>query len=77
MEKRIKCLIAIFSFCLLTFGSIGLTKGQAQENKTLSDDKIICHCTMFGSCKASGSGSNCAQSQSGGNIQCSEYDGNC
>lgn len=38
---------------------------------------IYCHCTFFGACKASGTGSICAQSAPGGNIHCDEYNGNC
>jgi hypothetical protein len=48
-----------------------------QTPQTIGGDKIICHCTLLGSCKASGAGTNCAQSSEGGNIQCSDYDGNC
>lgn len=40
-------------------------------------ERIKCHCTTFGRCKARGAGNNCAQSQPGGNIQCSDYNGNC
>ncbi|HET8860115.1 hypothetical protein [Marivirga sp.] len=62
---------------LFSMLSTGFANGQIIKEDDSSGDKIICHCTMFGSCKASGSGSNCAQSEAGGNIQCSNYDGNC
>jgi|GEM_PF-5231284 len=49
-------------------------------SKTYGDmppERIYCHCTLFGACKASGTGSLCAQSEPGGNIHCDDYNGNC
>ena len=40
-------------------------------------ETIYCHCTLLGACKASGTGSLCAQSEPGGNIHCDLYNGNC
>jgi len=50
-----------------------------RNNVTSADEpvRIVCKCTLFGKCRASGGGSTCAQSEPGGNIDCSQYDGNC
>ncbi|WP_147239385.1 hypothetical protein [Tenacibaculum sp. E3R01] len=62
----------------------GLTKppqGQGGGNGTV----IKCYCTLVSDsngnfstvCKAGTSGTLCAQSKPGGNVQCWKYDGNC
>ncbi len=38
----------------------------------------VCHCTLLGNCKASGSGNVCASgTEAAPNVQCSDYNGNC
>ena len=66
-----------FVLMMFAFNLSGLLSPKLSAQGFDEPNRVVCHCTMFGSCKASGSGSNCAQSEPGGNIQCSEYDGNC
>ena len=88
---KMKIILALTA-CLFAAGSI-INVHMAQNDHNLdasladisvmaqadsqSLDRIICKCTSFGRCKAKGSGSPCAQGEPGGNIQCSNYDGNC
>lgn len=46
----------------------------AQGSSLATTGEIVCHCTWFGKCKASGGGNNCA---SGDNINCQDWNGNC
>lgn len=40
-------------------------------------EQVKYYCTWLGKCKASGGGNLCAQSEPGGNIDCSIYNANC
>ena len=85
MKKIIISIITICVFAIVISLNIN-QKSQEKEatfviknNVTLADvpPRIVCKCTLFGKCRASGGGSTCAQSEPGGNIDCSQYDGNC
>lgn len=66
--------MVVFSFFIAFSGPRNLT---ADECDTIEPISILCHCTLLGACKASGTGSICAQSEPGGNIFCDQYNGNC
>ena len=79
MKNKISSLIFGLSFMMI--GSIGIVNAQVSDigsGGTISDgETIICKCNFWKKCKASGSRAACAQSTEGGNVQCSNYNGNC
>jgi hypothetical protein len=75
MKKR-RNLIFCIAFMFVVIFTFPLV-GQDPDPIEIGGDRIKCKCTTLGRCKASGSGAVCAQSEPGGNINCSDYDGNC
>lgn len=74
MKKKYLVLVAF----LFILSSSGISPRLiAQDESVLPPDQVLCNCTFFGNCRASGNGSLCAQSEPGGNIDCSSYDNNC
>ncbi len=78
-KKVLVMLVGFFSLIVFSISSTILFAQQQEETIVSYDNQvqIICHCTFWGKCKASGSGNNCAQSEAGGNINCQDYNGNC
>jgi hypothetical protein len=74
--RRKNYLILFLTIVFSGFLSSGVIFADPNESE---DDgiTIYCKCTTLGRCKASGSGPICAQGQSGGNIHCQDYNGNC
>lgn len=66
---------------LMFSGALFLNTSNADADQLITiggdADRIICHCTVFGSCKASGGSGVCAQSAEGGNIRCTNWNSNC
>lgn len=73
--KSFKTIVIGTLFTLSTSFSMGST--LFQEVELDGGDRIICSCTWNSNCRASGSSGVCAQSEAGGNIQCSGYNSNC
>lgn len=74
MKTKFKLFFLTAAICGTSF------LGFAQSDGSIDGDdaeRIICKCTWAANCKASGSSGVCAQSEPGGNIQCSNYNSNC
>ena len=70
MKKKSMLLFVVVSFLSFCIFPNIITADAEPE-------RVMCYCTWLGNCKASGGGNLCAQSEPGGNIDCSNYNANC